>query len=48
MPPSLIDSQFATLEPPTGEALTLTVDATRPIDTLGKQAAAWWTASRQF
>ncbi|MGV8920417.1 MAG: gluconokinase [Pseudomonas sp.] len=47
MPASLIDSQFATLEPPTGEALTLTVDATKPIDTLGEQAANWWAASRQ-
>jgi len=47
MPASLVDSQFATLEPPNGEPLTLAVDATLPIDTLGEQAAAWWKASRQ-
>lgn len=46
MPASLVDSQFATLEPPYGEALTLVVDATLPIDTLGEKAAAWWKASR--
>jgi len=47
MPASLVDSQFATLESPTGEPLTLTVDATHSIDSLGQQAADWWTASRQ-
>jgi len=46
MPASLVDSQFATLEPPYGEPLTLVVDATLPIDTLGQQAADWWKASR--
>jgi gluconokinase len=45
MPASLVDSQFATLEPPYGEPLTLVVDATLPVDTLGEQAAAWWKAS---
>jgi gluconokinase len=47
MPASLVDSQFATLEPPTGEPLTLTVDATDSIASLGQQASDWWTASRQ-
>jgi gluconokinase len=46
MPASLIDSQFATLEPPHGEPSTLVLDATQPIDELGKQAATWWQASR--
>lgn len=41
MPASLIDSQFATLESPTGEDRTLTVDATRPIDTLAEQVDGW-------
>lgn len=45
MPASLVDSQFATLEPPYGEDRTLVVDATQPIDTLGKQAATWWRES---
>ncbi|MCP6133905.1 hypothetical protein NL393_32510, partial [Klebsiella pneumoniae] len=31
MPASLIDSQFAALEPPHGEPLTLALDATRPV-----------------
>ncbi len=42
MPASLVDSQFATLEPPYGEPLTLIVDASQPIDVIGEQAAAWW------
>jgi gluconokinase len=46
MPASLVDSQFATLEAPYGEDRTLVVDATQPIDAIGKQAAAWWKASR--
>ncbi|MFS0827077.1 gluconokinase [Pseudomonas phoenicis] len=41
MPASLIDSQFAALESPTGEALTLTLDATRPIVALAEQVDAW-------
>ncbi|RML94218.1 putative Gluconokinase, partial [Pseudomonas savastanoi pv. glycinea] len=45
MPASLVDSQFATLEPPYGEPLTLIVDASQPIDVIGKQAAAWWKDS---
>ncbi|PYE41597.1 gluconate kinase (SKI family) [Rhizobium sp. PP-F2F-G20b] len=32
MPTSLLDSQFRTLEPPTGEDLVVTVDIDRPLD----------------
>lgn len=46
MPASLVDSQFATLEPPYGEDRTLVVDAGQPIDAIGKQAASWWKASK--
>ncbi|WP_188983403.1 gluconokinase [Pseudomonas matsuisoli] len=42
MPASLIDSQFATLEPPNGEPQTLVLDATLPIDRLGQLTAEWW------
>lgn len=45
MPASLIDSQFATLESPSGEPATLTLDATLPIDTLGQKAADWWRSA---
>ncbi|RMS30205.1 Gluconokinase [Pseudomonas savastanoi] len=46
MPASLVDSQFATLEPPYGEPpLTLIVDASQPIDVIGEQAAPWWKDS---
>ncbi len=45
MPASLVDSQFATLEPPYGEPLTLVVDATQSIEEIGTQAAAWWKDS---
>jgi gluconokinase len=38
---SLVDSQFATLESPTGETGVLTVDALRPIDVLQAQASTW-------
>lgn len=41
MPASLIDSQFATLERPTGEALTLPLDATVPIVELAQQVENW-------
>ncbi len=41
MPASLIDSQFATLEPPTGEPLTLTLDAAAPIGQLAEQVDSW-------
>jgi gluconokinase len=42
MPASLIDSQFAALEPPNGEPGTLVLDATWSIDHLGQKAAEWW------
>ena len=43
MAPSLIDSQFATLEPPIGEPLTLVLDALQPAATLADQVDAWLT-----
>lgn len=42
-PPSLVASQFATLEPPIGEAGTLRFDALLPVETLAEQIAAWMT-----
>ena len=39
---SLVDSQFATLEPPLGEPGVLRLDATRPIAELQTQLGAWW------
>jgi gluconokinase len=39
MPPTLVDSQLATLEPPTGEVDVLTLDATDPVDTLAARIA---------
>jgi gluconokinase len=46
MPASLVDSQFATLEPPYGEDRTLVADATQSIETIGAEAATWWNASQ--
>ncbi len=43
MPVSLVDSQFATLEPPTGEPGVLTLDATLPLADLAARTIAWWT-----
>lgn len=45
MPASLVDSQFRDLEPPTGEPLVLSVQATLPVDTLVKSVIAWWHAT---
>ncbi|MBK5543090.1 gluconokinase [Pseudomonas sp. TH05] len=43
MPSTLIDSQFATLESPVGEALTLALDASNhSVDELADQAHHWW------
>lgn len=43
MPSTLIDSQFATLESPVGEALTLALDASHySVDELAEQAHLWW------
>ena len=41
MPASLIDSQFAALEPPHAEPLTLALDATRPLTTLAEDVHQW-------
>ncbi|MHC6225465.1 gluconokinase [Pseudomonas sp. X10] len=41
MPASLIDSQFATLEPPHGEPLTLALDATQAIEQLAETVDDW-------
>ncbi|GAB3467522.1 gluconokinase [Azotobacter salinestris] len=47
MPASMIDSQFATLEPPQGEPLTLVLDAAREdIRQLATAAADWWRRHR--
>lgn len=40
-PPSLVKSQFATLESPQGEAGVLTVDATEKIQVITEQVVAW-------
>ncbi|MET1070248.1 MAG: gluconokinase [Pseudomonas prosekii] len=43
MPSTLIDSQFATLESPVGEPLTLALDASNhSVAQLAGQAHAWW------
>lgn len=42
---SLVDSQFATLEPPLGEPGVLWLDATRPIAELQAQLSAWWRST---
>ena len=41
MPDSLVATQFADLEAPIGEALTLRADATRPLDAIVEQALDW-------
>lgn len=43
MPASLIDSQFAALEPPLGEPLTLALDATAEVALLADAAHQWWS-----
>ena len=40
MPASLVDSQFADLEPPGPGETAVTLDATSPIEDLVRQAAA--------
>ncbi|GAB3381920.1 gluconokinase [Azotobacter armeniacus] len=43
MPASMIDSQFATLEPPLNEPLTLVLDASREdVPQLAAAAHEWW------
>lgn len=39
--PTLVADQFATLEPPLGEAAVLPLDATRPVAELAAAIAAW-------
>lgn len=39
---SLVDSQFATLEPPLGEPGVLRLDAAQPLDQLQQQLQDWW------
>ena len=41
MPTSLVDSQFAALEPPVDEDMTLTLAATAPVDAIVERAAHW-------
>lgn len=41
MPASLIESQFAALEPPHGEPMTLALDATRAVAVLAEDVDAW-------
>ena len=38
---TLVDSQFATLQDPSGEAGVLTLDATQPLQQLQAEVAAW-------
>jgi len=40
-PPSLVASQFTTLESPAGEPGVLTLDATRPLEALRNEVVAW-------
>ena len=44
-PPSLVRSQFATLESPVGEPGVLRLDATRPLDELRDEVVAWMRAA---
>ncbi|MBW6526721.1 gluconokinase [Sphingomonas sp. RHCKR7] len=41
MPVALLDSQLATLEPPTADERALTLDSTRPPDELVETVRAW-------
>lgn len=43
MPVTLVDSQFADLEPPTGEARVLTIDATLPVDAITAEVIGRWS-----
>jgi gluconokinase len=44
-PPSLVASQFEALEPPTGEPLTLRLDALLPVRVLAEQITGWMAGS---
>jgi gluconokinase len=41
MPAGLLDSQLATLEPPTGEPLVLELDVAAPVEALVEAATGW-------
>ena len=43
-PATLVDNQFATLEPPVGEEGVLRLDATQPLETLNEQVSDWLRA----
>jgi gluconokinase len=45
LPASLLDSQLATLEPPTPDEHALTLTAEQPLDALVAQAVAWLTTA---
>ena len=45
MPPSLLDSQLATLEPPGADERAITFDAALPPTQIAAEAAAWLTTS---
>jgi len=47
-PPELLQSQFATLEPPLDEPRVLTLDAGLPLQKLADQTVAWLAASSGF
>ncbi|MDB5777745.1 MAG: gluconate kinase, family [Polaromonas sp.] len=44
---SLVDSQFATLESPAGEAGVLRVDALKPLEQLQAEVTAWLDADKE-
>ena len=44
---TLVDSQFATLQDPTGEAGVLRVDALKPLDRLQLEVTAWRVANKE-
>lgn len=46
MPTTLVASQFADLEAPLAELSTLTVDATRPLDSVVDEAVTWHLCAR--
>ena len=41
MPPSLLDSQLKTLEPPADDELALKLDIVEPVEVLAEKAKAW-------
>ena len=46
-PPSLVQSQFATLESPVGESGVLRLDATLPLTAISESAVHWLRAERE-